>query len=177
VDDIIETSNHFRAIDYVIAHAKEELTEGFIKELHRILKTATSDSRLSWFNVGDYKAKPNTVGGAPTVLPGQVCVEMQKLLSWYAAIEAATFENIVEFHYRFEKIHPFQDGNGRVGRLIAFKECLRNNIVPFIIDEELKMFYYRGLSEWPRERGYLIDTCLAAQDKFKRYLDYFKIQY
>jgi Fic family protein/DNA-binding Xre family transcriptional regulator len=144
VDDIIETNNHFRAIDYVIAHAEEELTESFIKELHCILKTATSDSRLSWFRVGDYKSKPNTVGGAPTVSPNQVCVEIQKLLSWYAGIEDISFENIVEFHYRFEKIHPFQDGNGRVGRLIAFKECLRHNIVPFIIEDSKKMFYYRG---------------------------------
>ena len=176
VDDIIETSNHFRAIDYVIAHAEEELTEGFIKELHRILKTATSDSRLSWFNVGDYKAKPNTVGGAPTVLPSQVCVEMQKLLSWYAAIEATTFEDIIEFHYRFEKIHPFQDGNGRVGRLIAFKECLHYNIVPFIIEDSKKMFYYRGLREWSNEQGFLIETCLDGQDTYKALLKYFEIE-
>ena len=141
VDDIIETSNHFRAIDYVIEHAEEELTEDFIKELHRILKTATSDSRLSWFRVGDYKAKPNTVGGMPTIYPNQVCVEIQKLLTWYTGIERVAFENIVEFHHRFEKIHPFQDGNGRVGRLIAFKECLRHNIVPFIIEDSKKMFY------------------------------------
>ena len=138
VDDIIETNNHFRAIDFIIAHAEEELTEDFIKELHCILKTATSDSRLSWFRVGDYKAKPNTVGGMPTISPNQVRVEMRKLMSWYLNIDKITFENIVEFHYRFEKIHPFQDGNGRVGRLIAFKECLRNNIVPFIIEDGKK---------------------------------------
>lgn len=176
VDDIIETSNHFRAIDFVIAHAEEELTEEFIKELHRILKTATSDSRLSWFRVGDYKSKPNTVGGMPTVSPNQVCGEIQKLLTWYAGIEDISFENIVEFHYRFEKIHPFQDGNGRVGRLIAFKECLRNNIVPFIIEDGKKMFYYRGLREWNNERGFLIETCLDGQDTYKALLKYFEIE-
>ena len=176
VDDIIETNNHFRAIDFIIAHAEEELTEDFIKELHRILKTATSDSRLSWFRVGDYKAKPNTVGGMPTVLPNHVRVEMQKLMSWYLNIETITFENIVEFHYRFEKIHPFQDGNGRVGRLIAFKECLRNNIVPFIIEDGKKMFYYRGLREWNNERGFLIETCLDGQDTYKALLKYFEIE-
>ncbi len=176
VDDIIETSNHFRAIDYVIEHAEEELTEDFIKELHRILKTATSDSRLSWFRVGDYKSKPNTVGGTPTVSPNQVCVEMQKLFTWYAGIEKICFENIVELHYRFEKIHPFQDGNGRVGRLIAFKECLRHNIVPFIIEDSKKMFYYRGLREWNNERGFLIETCLDGQDTYKALLKYFEIE-
>ena len=176
VDDIIETNNHFRAIDYVIAQAEEELTEDFIKELHRILKTATSDSRLSWFRVGDYKSKPNTVGGAPTVFPNQVCVEIQKLLSWYAGIDMISFENIVEFHYRFEKIHPFQDGNGRVGRLIAFKECLRNNIVPFIIEDGKKIFYYRGLREWNNERGFLIETCLDGQDTYKALLKYFEVE-
>jgi len=176
VDDIIETNNHFRAIDYVIAHAEEELTESFIKELHCILKTATSDSRLSWFRVGDYKSKPNTVGGAPTVFPNQVCVEMQKLLTWYAEFEKICFENIVELHYRFEKIHPFQDGNGRVGRLIAFKECLRNNIVPFIIEDGKKIFYYRGLREWNNERGFLIETCLDGQDTYKALLKYFEIE-
>ena len=176
VDDIIETNNHFRAIDFIIAHAEEELTEDFIKELHRILKTATSDSRLSWFRVGDYKAKPNTVGGMPTVLPNHVRVEMQKLMSWYLNIETITFENIVEFHYRFEKIHPFQDGNGRVGRLIAFKECLRNNIIPFIIEDGKKMFYYRGLREWNNERGFLIETCLDGQDTYKALLKYFEIE-
>ena len=176
VDDIIETNNHFRAIDYVIAHAEEELTEAFIKELHCILKTATSDFRLSWFRVGDYKSKPNTVGGAPTVSPNQVCVEMKKLLTWYAKIEDISFENIVEFHYRFEKIHPFQDGNGRVGRLIAFKECLRHNIVPFIIEDSKKMFYYRGLREWNNERGFLIETCLDGQDTYKALLKYFEME-
>ena len=176
VDDIIETNNHFRAIDFIIAHAEEELTEDFIKELHRILKTATSDSRFSWFRVGDYKAKPNTVGGMPTVLPNHVRAEMQKLMSWYLNIETITFENIVEFHYRFEKIHPFQDGNGRVGRLIAFKECLRNKIIPFIIEDGKKMFYYRGLREWNNERGFLIETCLDGQDTYKALLKYFEIE-
>ena len=177
VDDIVETSNHFRCIDLVIENAMSILTEGFIKELHRVLKNGTSDSRQSWFAVGDYKKLPNEVGGKDTTLPENVAVEMKTLLSSYNAEKEKTLEEILDFHYRFERIHPFQDGNGRVGRLILFKECLRNNIVPFIIDEELKMFYYRGLSEWTLERGYLTDTCLAAQDKFKRYLDYFKIPY
>ncbi len=177
VDDIVETSNHFRCIDLVIENAMSILTEGFIKELHRVLKNGTSDSRQSWFAVGDYKKLSNEVGGKDTTLPENVAVEMKSLLSSYNAEKEKTLEEILDFHYRFERIHPFQDGNGRVGRLILFKECLRNNIVPFIIDEELKMFYYRGLSEWTLERGYLTDTCLAAQDKFKRYLDYFKIPY
>ena len=177
VDDIVETSNHFRCIDLVIENATSLLSEGFIKELHRVLKNGTSDSRLSWFIVGDYKKLPNEVGGRDTTLPEDVAPEMKSLLANYNAKKTKTFEEILDFHYRFERIHPFQDGNGRVGRLILFKECLRNNIVPFIIDEDLKMFYYRGLSEWTRERGYLTDTCLAAQDKFKKYLDYFKISY
>ena len=177
VDDIVETSNHFRCIDLVIDNASNRLTEGFIKELHRILKNGTSDSRQSWFAVGDYKKLPNEVGGRDTTAPEDVAKEMKALLAHYHAKKEKTFAEILDFHYRFERIHPFQDGNGRVGRLILFNECLRNNIVPFIIDDELKMFYYRGLSEWTRERGYLTDTCLAAQDKFKRYLDYFKIPY
>ena len=177
VDDIVETSNHFRCIDLVIDNASNLLTEGFIKELHRILKNGTSDSRQSWFAVGDYKKLPNEVGGRDTTAPEDVAKEMKALLAHYHAKKEKTFAEILDFHYRFERIHPFQDGNGRVGRLILFKECLRNNIVPFIIDDELKMFYYWGLSEWTRERGYLTDTCLAAQDKFKRYLDYFKIPY
>ena len=177
VDDIVETSNHFRCIDLVIDNASNLLTEGFIKELHRILKNGTSDSRQSWFAVGDYKKLPNEVGGRDTTAPEDVAKEMKALLAHYHINKEKTFADILDFHYQFERIHPFQDGNGRVGRLILFKECLRNNIVPFIIDDELKMFYYRGLSEWTRERGYLTDTCLAAQDKFKRYLDYFKIPY
>ena len=177
VDDIVETSNHFRCIDLVIENAEATLNESFIKELHRILKNGTSDSRLSWFVVGGYKKLPNEVGGRDTTLPENVPNEMRELLLSYNKTKEKTFEEILDFHYRFERIHPFQDGNGRVGRLIIFKECLRNNIVPFIIDEELKMFYYRGLSEWSREHGYLTDTCLTAQDKFKKYLDYFKILY
>lgn len=177
VDDIVETSNHFRCIDLVIENAEATLNESFIKELHRILKNGTSDSRLFWFVVGGYKKLPNEVGGRDTTLPENVPNEMRELLLSYNKTKEKTFEEILDFHYRFERIHPFQDGNGRVGRLIIFKECLRNNIVPFIIDEELKMFYYRGLSEWSRERGFLIDTCLTAQDKFKKYLDYFKILY
>ena len=177
VDDIIETCNHFRAIDFVIAKAEDELTEEFIKELHRILKTATSDSRIEWFRVGEYKAKPNTVGGQPTIFPARVSGEMQKLLKWYAETAPVSFEKIVEFHYRFESIHPFQDGNGRVGRLIAFKESLKNNIVPFIIEDGKKMFYYRGLHEWNNERGYLVETCLDGQDAYKALLKYFEIKF
>ena len=177
VDDIVETSNHFRCIDYVLEIAKKPLSETLIKELHRILKTGTSDSRLDWFNVGDYKKLPNEVGGKETVSPEKVSDEMKALLTNYNAIKTKTFDDILDFHYRFESIHPFQDGNGRVGRLILFKECLRNNIVPFIIDDELKLFYYRGLKEWKNEHGYLRDTCLTAQDKFKLWLDYFKVKY
>ena len=177
VDDIVEASNHFRCIDLIIENASNVLSESFIKELHRILKNGTSDSRLSWFTVGDYKKLPNEVGGHDTTPPENVSSEMKSLIDNYNLEKKKTFQEILEFHYRFECIHPFQDGNGRVGRLILFKECLRNNIVPFIIDEELKMFYYRGLSMWAQEQGYLTDTCLAAQDKFKKYLDYFKIPY
>lgn len=177
VDDIVETSNHFRCIDYVLETAKKPLSETLIKELHRILKSGTSDSRQSWFNVGEYKKFPNEVGGNETVAPEKVSDEMKALINDYNAVKKKTFDDILDFHYRFESIHPFQDGNGRVGRLILFKECLRNNIVPFIIDDELKLFYYRGLKEWNGERGYLRDTCLTAQDKFKLWLDYFKIGY
>ena len=177
VDDIVETANHFRCIDMIIDKASNMLSEGFIKELHRVLKNGTSDGRKEWFRVGDYKRLPNEVGGRSTTLPENVSPEMRALLSSYNAKKEKTFEEILDFHYRFECIHPFQDGNGRVCRLILFKECLRNNIVPFIIDEELKMFYYRGLSEWTNEKGFLTDTCLAAQDKFKMYLEYFRIQY
>lgn len=177
VDDIIETSNHFRAIDFVIANAEEELTETFIKELHRILKTATSDSCIAWFRVGEYKVRPNTVGGEATIPPARVGDEIQKLLKWYTEIPSVNFENIVEFHYRFEKIHPFQDGNGRVGRLIAFKECLRQNVVPFIIEDNKKIFYYRGLREWNNERGFLVETCLDGQDTYKALLKYFEINF
>ena len=177
VDDIIETSNHFKCIDMIIDCAKYKLTEKFIKELHLTLKSGTSDSRKDWFNVGEYKKLPNEVGGNETASPETVSQEMKSLLSEYNQKNVHTLEEIINFHYNFEAIHPFQDGNGRVGRLIMFKECLKNNIVPFIIDDNMKIFYYRGLSEWKRERGYLIDTCLSAQDKFKAYLQYFKIPY
>lgn len=177
VDDIIETSNHFRCIDIVIEEAHLPLSEQFIKKLHYILKSGTSDSRNEWFAVGDYKKMPNEVGGMQTVMPENVEIAMRKLLLEYNQIEEKTFQDILEFHVNFERIHPFQDGNGRVGRLIMFKECLRNHIVPFLIEDNLKMFYYRGLKEWDRERGYLTDTCLSAQDRYKAYLDYFRIFY
>lgn len=177
VDDIIETANHFRCIDMVIDNAAYELTEKFIKELHLILKSGTSDSRKEWFNTGEYKKLPNEVGGRPTAAPETVPEKMKDLLKTYNKKTEHTLEEIIDFHYRFEAIHPFQDGNGRMGRLIMFKECLKNNIVPFIIDDNLKLFYYRGLSEWNNERGYLMDTCLSAQDTFKQYLDYFKVDY
>ena len=167
VDDIIETTNHYRCIDFIIDKANASLSETVIKQLHYLLKSGTSDSRKDWFAVGEYKKLPNEVGGMDTTLPEEVSKEIKNLLAWYNAIENVTLEDIIEFHVRFEKIHPFQDGNGRVGRLIMFKECLKNNIVPFIIDENHKLFYYRGLKEWTRERGYLVDTCLSAQDNFK----------
>ncbi len=173
VDDIIETVNHFRAIDYVIGHAEEALTEEIIKELHRILKQNTRDSTLAWFAVGDYKKRANVVGGRETAKPQDVSAEMKALLSRYEALDAVSIENIIEFHYGLERIHPFQDGNGRVGRLIALKECLRYGIVPFIIEDSKKLYYYRGLSEWEREKGYLIDTCLDGQDTFKRLMAIF----
>ncbi|MCM1306068.1 MAG: Fic family protein [Bacteroides sp.] len=177
VDDIVETANHFKCVDMIIQNAKRPLSEAFIKELHRVLKSGTSDSRKSWFAVGDYKRLPNEVGGNETALPKDVSARVKELLSTYNAIENVGFEDILDFHHKFEIIHPFQDGNGRIGRLITFKECLRNNIVPFIIDENLKPYYYRGLNEWRKVRGYLKDTCLSAQDTFKTYLDYFKIKY
>lgn len=177
VDDIVETANHFKCIDMIIEHADFLLTEKFIKLLHFTLKNGTSDSRLNWFAVGDYKKVPNEVRGRDTTLPENVSAEMVKLLFEYNAVKVKTLSEIIDFHVRFEAIHPFQDGNGRIGRLIMFKECLRNNIVPFIISNENKMFYYRGLHEWSLERGYLTDTCLSAQDAFKKYLDYFRVPY
>ena len=177
VDDVIETANHFRCIDMVIDQAGSALTEKLIKELHFVLKTGTSDSRKDWFAVGEYKKLPNEVGGNDTTLPEKVADEMRKLLADYNALPVKTFEDIVAFHVAFERIHPFQDGNGRVGRLILFKECLKHNIIPFIIEDNLKLFYYRGLKEWNREKGFLMDTCLTAQDRFKAYLDYFRIVY
>ena len=177
VDDIVETTNHFRCIDYIIDHANEKLTESMIKELHLILKSGTSDSRKSWFNVGEYKHLPNEVGGKETCPPEEVHKKMKELLTQYKNKKSITLDDIIDFHCQFERIHPFQDGNGRVGRLIMFKECLANNIVPFIITDELKLFYYRGLSNWGKINGYLTDTCLTAQDHYKALLDYFRIKY
>lgn len=177
VDDIIETANHFRAIDYIIDCAEEPLTERIIKELHRLLKTGTKDSHLSWFNVGEYKSKPNVVGGKETTTPSKVPEAMKKLVDAYSQVTDVSFEDIIKFHHDFEKIHPFQDGNGRVGRLIAFKEALRFDIVPFIIEDSKKMFYYRGLKEWNNEKGFLIETCLDSQDTYKALLSYFGIPF
>ena len=177
VDDVIETVNHFRCIDLIIEQAEAALTEKFIKELHLILKNGTSDSRKEWFAIGDYKKMPNEVGGTDTALPEETAEKVKELLAGYYAREEKSFDDILDFHVRFERIHPFQDGNGRVGRLIMFKECLKHKIVPFIIEDHLKMFYYRGIREWSRERGYLTDTCLTAQDRYKAYLDYFRISY
>ncbi len=177
VDDVIETVNHFHCIDLVIDHADDILSEKFIKELHLTLKNGTSDSRKDWFAVGEYKKIPNEVGGMDTALPEEVADKMKMLLKEYNVIKEKTLEDILDFHVKFERIHPFQDGNGRVGRLIMFKECLKHNIVPFIIEDNLKLFYYRGLKEWDNEKGYLTDTCLTAQDKYKTYLNYFRIAY
>ena len=175
VDDIIETVNHFRAIDYVIDVAEDELTEEIIKELHRILKQGTADASLSWFAVGDYKKRANVVGGRDTAKPKDVPARMKALLSSYSAVDVITVDDIIAFHHDFESIHPFQDGNGRVGRLIALKECLHYGTVPFIIEDAKKAFYYRGLAEWENEKGYLIDTCLDGQDTFRRLLALFDI--
>lgn len=177
VDDIIETTNHFRAIDYIIDNTDGKLTEAFVKHLHFLLKSGTSDERKSWFKVGDYKKLPNEVGGNDTVEPDNVHREIKDLLKEYNGKKHPTLEDIVDFHQRFEAIHPFQDGNGRVGRLIMFRECLRFGYVPFIITDELKMFYYNGLRNWPTIKGYLMDTCLSAQDYFKILLDKFRIKY
>lgn len=177
VDDIVETANHFTCIDMIIASAAYALSERFIKQLHMALKSGTTDSRLDWFAVGDYKKVPNEVGGKDTTAPENVAKELKALIADYNKSKEKSFDELLDFHYRFESIHPFQDGNGRVGRLILFKECLRNGVVPFIISDDLKMFYYRGLKNWKDERGYLRDTCLTAQDRFKAVLDYFKIPY
>lgn len=177
VDDVVETANHFRCIDTIIDNATHLLSERMVKELHAILKTGTSDSRNDWFAVGEYKRLPNEVGGQETAAPEEVPGKMRELLRAYNQTPRKTLEELLDFHVQFETIHPFQDGNGRVGRLILFKECLRNDVVPFIIGEDLKMFYYRGLHEWSHEKGYLRDTCLTAQDRFKAVLDYFRIPY
>lgn len=177
IDDIMETINHFQCFDYMIECANNTLDEEFIKNVHKILKTNISDSRISWFNVGEYKSRRNMVGDMKTVPPEKVKDEMNKLLEEYWKKQNITLEDILDVHVRFERIHPFQDGNGRVGRIIIFKECLKHNIVPFIIEDNLKFFYYRGLKEWDNEKGYLMDTCLTAQDRYKAYLDYFEIKY
>ena len=177
VDDVIETANHFRLVSLIIDNAKSTLTQEIIKELHLLLKNGTSDSRKDWFAVGDYKKFPNEVGGMNTTPSEEVSGKMKELLNEYNVKEEKSLEDILDFHVKFEKIHPFQNGNGRVGRLIMFKECLKYNIVPFIIEDDLKMFYYRGLAKWETEKGYLRDTCLTAQDRYKAYLDYFRIGY
>lgn len=177
VDDIVETANHFKCVDYIIDNATKPISEAMIKKLHFILKSGTSDSRKNWFNVGAYKKLPNEVGGNETCPPEKVEEKIKALLNSYNKLGKKSFEQVLEFHKNFESIHPFQDGNGRIGRLIMFKECLANNIVPFIIDEQHKLFYYRGLKEWENEKGFLIDTCLSCQDKFKQWLNYFKIEF
>ena len=177
VDDVVETANHFRCVDMVIDSAEHTLSESFIKRLHATLKNGTTESRKSWFAIGDYKKMPNEVGLRETTAPQDVAAAMRELLREYNASERKSFDDLLDFHYRFECIHPFQDGNGRVGRLILFKECLRSGIVPFIITDQWKMYYYRGLQNWETERGYLRDTCLTAQDSFKKILDYFQISY
>lgn len=176
-DDVVETANHFKCVDMIIENAARPLSEAFVKELHRTLKNGTSDARKEWFAVGGYKRLPNTVGDLPTSPPEDVPVRMRALIDAYNVREDITFDDLLDLHYRFERIHPFQDGNGRVGRLLLFRECLRRGIVPFIISDELKFYYYRGLKEWERDRAYLRDTCLSAQDEFKRVLDYFRIPY
>ena len=175
VDDILETVHHFRAIDYVIEHAEDLLSEEIIKQIHYILKHDTKDSTLSWFSVGDYKKRANMVGGRETAKPSEVAGRIKKLLKNYNAIRKVSVEDIISFHAEFEYIHPFQDGNGRVGRLIILKECLRHNIIPFLIEDKKKNFYYRGLNEWHNERGWLIDTCLDSQDSFSRLLSMLEI--
>lgn len=177
VDDVVETANHFRCIDLVIDDANRALSQTMIKRLHEILKSGTSDSRQDWFAVGEYKKLPNEVGGQETAAPEDVENRMRALLNAYNAKTRKTLHDLLDFHVQFESIHPFQDGNGRVGRLILFKECLKNDIVPFIITDDLKMFYYRGIREWKTEPGYLTDTCLTAQDHFKALMDYFRIPY
>ena len=177
IDDIMETVNHFRCIDYVIDHATDKITETHIKQLHLILKTNTSDSNKPWFAVGDYKRLTNAVGEEETAQPEEVHKKMKTLLATYHAIQKIQFDDILDFHVRFERIHPFQDGNGRVGRLIMFWQCLQSNTVPFIITDDLRLFYYRGIQNWGKINGYLRDTCLTAQDNFKGILDYYRISY
>ena len=173
VDDIMETVNHFQCFDYMLDRVDDLLSEEMIKEFHRLLKTNTSDAKKEWFRVGDYKLRPNVVGDEKTASPAKVPQEMAKLLAEYNSKKQITFEDIVDFHQRFESIHPFQDGNGRVGRIIMFKECLKHDIMPFIIDEQHKWYYYRGLKEYKKEKGYLLDTCGSAQDMYERLVRYF----
>ena len=174
VDDILETANHFKLVDYMLDVADKKLTETMIKKFHKILKDGTSDSRVEWFSVGEYKQRANTIGnGIKTTSPNNVEKEMSKLMDWYNSLKQVTAKEIIEFHYRFESIHPFQDGNGRIGRIIMFKECLKNNIVPFIIQDADKLFYYRGLKEYKSEKGYLTDTCLNAQDQYIKMIEYY----
>ncbi|MBR3568593.1 MAG: Fic family protein [Salinivirgaceae bacterium] len=177
IDDIMETVNHFRCIDHIIVHATDRITETHIKELHKILKTNTSDSQKQWFAVGEYKRLANEVGGEETVSPDDVHKRMKELLSEYNSLKHPDFDNVLNFHVQFERIHPFQDGNGRVGRLLLFWQCLQAGIVPFIITEDLRLYYYRGIQNWGRVNGYLRDTCLSAQDNYKAVLDYFGIAY
>ena len=176
VDDILETANHFKCVDMIIDNAAYALSENFIRQLHAVLKNGTSDSRQDWFAVGDYKRLPNEIGGSETTPPERVSDEMKKLLKAYNNGMPKSLDDLLDFHYRFESIHPFQDGNGRVGRLILFKECLKNDVVPFILTDDLKMYYYRGLNDWKNEQGFLRDTCLTAQDRFRQILAYFRIQ-
>ena len=173
VDDILETVNHFKMVDYMLDTADEELTEEMIKEFHKILKEGTMDSRKDWFMVGNYKKVVNEAGGIKTTEPKNVQRDMSKLMDWYNSLENKTLNEIVEFHVKFERIHPFQDGNGRVGRIIMFKECLKNGIIPYIILDKDKLFYYRGLKEYKNEKGYLIDTCLNAQDQYIKMIEYY----
>ena len=177
IDDVIEASNHFRCVDYVIAHALDPLSGELIKELHRMLKSSTSDADRDWFAVGNYKLLPNEVGGRDTTPPEEVAHEMQRAISSYEALPTHALDDIIAFHVAFERIHPFQDGNGRVGRLVMFKECLRHGVTPFVISDDMKLFYYRGLAQWDNEKGWLRDTCLSAQDTFKEWLDYYRIPY
>ena len=177
IDDILETVNHFRCIDYIIDHATDKLTESHIKQLHSILKNNTSDSQKSWFAIGDYKRLANEVGGEETVQPQDVHKRVKELLADYNKLQKVELEHILNFHVQFERIHPFQDGNGRVGRLIMFWQCLQSGIVPFIITEELRFYYYRGIQNWGQINVFLSDTCLSAQDNYKALLDYFNIKY
>ena len=177
IDDVIEAANHFRCIDYVIDHARDPLSEELVKKLHSMLKSSTSDANKDWFAVGDYKLLPNEVGGRNTTSPENVAIEMREIIIAYEMLPSHTLDDVIAFHVAFERIHPFQDGNGRVGRLIMFKECLRHGITPFVISDDMKLFYYRGLARWSNEKGWLTDTCLAAQDTFKEWLNYYRIPY